>query len=65
MLVAYQSVTGFLRVASNVRVAGGRKNALDQRPLGDDAIGRVALFDVNDKMRCAVHYLLGSLAICV
>ena len=40
-MVACRPAAGFLGVASNVRVADGRKNALDQRSLSDNANARL------------------------
>jgi hypothetical protein len=33
----------FLTVASDIRVAGGRKNALDQKSLGEEGVVQIAL----------------------
>src|SRR5215469_14243460 len=49
IVVAYQLAAGFLRVASNVPVADGRKSAPDQRSLSDMQITRLVLSKVNDK----------------
>jgi len=37
------------RVASNIRVAGGKENTFGQRSLSDMQIARLALFEVNEK----------------
>lgn len=49
MFVAYRPAAGLLRVASNVRVADGRKKLLIKRSLSDMQIARLFLFEVNGK----------------
>jgi hypothetical protein len=47
------------------RVVGGKRiNAFGRRSLGDMRIAHLALFAVNEKMRCAAHAVSGNLTGC-